>query len=636
MALKVWLPLNGVLKNQGTEALGNPSKNTTAFVSGGKLGNLYMTGSYGFHMDREILGNSWTIAVWIKATEAFPTDGASIIFYKNISGSSSDVQLALSIINGTTLNMGFNGSGTNFQKPYTFVVNTWYHIAASYDGNIAKLYVNGELLGSKEQAISQVTGATNIMINGRSNNSSGTSTARSFSGYCFNDVRLYDEALSSLQIKEISKGLMCHLKLDNNGSGLPNLGDFEAIAGNWYIDSASTPYISKADYYDSTFGDTIKITVGNSDTANKRIYKHVYDVWFKDQTYTVSFWAKAETNGVVCNMSRSTSTGNYTENFTLTTEWKKYVGTITSTATTSTGTLAFKIITNDCIVYITQIKLENGDKATAYQPGVEDPHYNLLGYNSNEVTDCSGFGNNFTKVNDVNYDTNSARNTVCTNFTDQSYLVSNQDSDEFLPTEAITVNLWVKFSTFDTPISCTQAGGWSFYPTSGKIRWTIKKNGSYIYYTSTTTIESLQDNKWHMLTGVYDSPNQRFGIYIDGVNEKETLTTESGLIEYISNRLIIAGEAGSGATPESTLYVGGISDVRIYATALSADDIADLYKAAAKIDNNKNFHIYEIVEDQTSTSITKQGQVKISESNETSTMSFDKTNNLKALNLIEF
>jgi hypothetical protein len=73
-----------------------------------------------------------------------------------------------------------------------------------------------------------------------------------------------------------------------------------------------------------------------------------------------------------------------------------------------------------------------------------------------------------------------------------------------------------------------------------------------------------------------------------------------------SNVVWIGAEATGSNTTASNGMAGLFSDFRIYATALSADDILELYHTGAKIDNKANFHTYEINENGTN-KLTKTG-----------------------------
>lgn len=91
---------------------------------------------------------------------------------------------------------------------------------------------------------------------------------------------------------------------------------------------------------------------------------------------------------------------------------------------------------------------------------------------------------------------------------------------------------------------------------------------------STKTPANLQ-GAWHMITGTFDKTNVK--VYIDGILEGTIATDSTNGVGYAANNIFIAAEAAGGANIASTTFIGNISDVRIYATALSADDILELY-----------------------------------------------------------
>lgn len=216
-----------------------------------------------------------------------------------------------------------------------------------------------------------------------------------------------------------------------------------------------------------------------------------------------------------------------------------------------------------------------------------------------QVTDASGFNNDLNIINGtVSNDT--AAYTTSTSFTDGQYAISPRQVGDWLPKEQMTVNLWTKWSTWGTPISCTQSGGWNFEQTSSSngIQFPVYINtaNNYKIAISKTTYASLAGN-WHMLTGVFDGTSVK--IYIDGIEKTyQPVTFTKDTIRYNTNTpLVISGEAKANlTTPENSAQIGNISDVRIYCTALSNTDIQLLYNTVMRMDNYNQIHCKEFIE----------------------------------------
>jgi hypothetical protein len=91
-----------------------------------------------------------------------------------------------------------------------------------------------------------------------------------------------------------------------------------------------------------------------------------------------------------------------------------------------------------------------------------------------------------------------------------------------------------------------------------------------------------------MLTLVHDGVAKTLTLYVNGSQRAQVAT--NGTI-YLNNTLNIGGRQNTAG------YNGSISDFRIYATALSADDILTMYKNSGIIDNKGNVYAYEFKEE---------------------------------------
>jgi hypothetical protein len=98
----------------------------------------------------------------------------------------------------------------------------------------------------------------------------------------------------------------------------------------------------------------------------------------------------------------------------------------------------------------------------------------------------------------------------------------------------------------------------------------------------------IELNKWHHYCITYDGTTERF--YVDGVQTASVAQT--GALKDWKYLYISYSRAGGVVR----MCRGAVSDFRVYCTALSADDVKELYDTAASVDNNGNFYCYELKE----------------------------------------
>lgn len=226
MALQVWLPLNGDLKNHGVGTITDTSGNPTFVKSITGKGIDTTKETYSFKCNELEDCDSFTIAFWVKVNsdstltsnwlDVLTLDDQSLD--KTVNG-----QLRFEANYGTTTkelyvnnNYEYNildgGSGRTFYTGY----DTWHHVALVVDNenNTRALYTDGV-------EVSKMTrrGTSNVSTTGFYPGT-GTLTGQVYIGNespnaIVSDLRIYDTAISPKEIKEISKGLICHYTLNN-------------------------------------------------------------------------------------------------------------------------------------------------------------------------------------------------------------------------------------------------------------------------------------------------------------------------------------------------------------------------------------------------------------------------------------
>jgi len=156
-------------------------------------------------------------------------------------------------------------------------------------------------------------------------------------------------------------------------------------------------------------------------------------------------------------------------------------------------------------------------------------------------------------------------------------------------TDAITVEAWVKSDTNKNGRIVSKHGGgsygWMLSQRGSDIEWRISTTGSD-WNGGFTSPSSFKINAWYHIAATYDGSYMR--VYIDGVED-----TGGDFPVDLTGSINIAPASTQIGRCElgGDIFSGVIDEVRIYNRALSAEEIAEHYRAGArkfKIDPTKS------------------------------------------------
>lgn len=580
MGLQVWLPLNGNLENKGLTNV-SVTNDGASIEDDGKIGKCYSfrtTKSY-LLIPKESMTSvtEASVCFWLKILDW--NASYATFFQAGKDGNAWNNYIFGFLRNSTqstccfTISNGSSASNASYLTP-SLELNTWYHIGLVYKSGHCLIYINGDLYHDYSTSIVPNFEAITTISVGKANSS--------YQSHCsMNDLRIYNEALSPMQIKLISQGLVAHYLLNNNNGGMPNL-----LKG-----------VPK--FYGRTGYTSYQLDIINNLEVGK--------------TYTVQFWNVdvSHTGKTANDLGISVYWGGGTislvhfrgTNFFTDGHADHLTGTftITSDQAGKTGaTNAWLNIYNSVpsadgtkSLTIGHWKLEENSAPTPWSPYADDT--------TNIEYDVSGYCHNGTKHNITEYTSDSPRYSLATKFNGtNSYINVGRGG---MVKDEITINLWgymddwTKYNS--RLISCTENGGWNFETSSGKIHFAVGTGTTSNAYKATSGYSlSELSSGWHMFTGTYDGLVVKQ--YVDGVfnSSNNAYTTKTPIYYHGSNSIFIGAEATGSATSAASPYFNGyLSDVRIYATALSESDIQSLYNNSAFIDSSGNVYSTEYIEE---------------------------------------
>lgn len=286
--------------------------------------------------------------------------------------------------------------------------------------------------------------------------------------------------------------------------------------------------------------------------------------------------------------------------------------------------------------YFKNLKFEKGENPSPWCPNPADALYKTLGYNTTTEYDTSGFGNNGEKKNNPVYTTGSPIGNSCIQLqrANSQYI---QLPEITLP-DTLTISFWAKVNSF---------GGWQRFfefadalqGANGNYRFLFgtysntKQLGLHIYSGSDGTTNWFTDSNiretdtnWHLYS---ISINKTIlNIFYDGKNILNKTITDNFPIHKRQYMYI-----GKSSYSADAYFDGEMSDFRIYATALTADDIKQLYQTKAKIDKNGNLYGNQFVEIDSEEELLTTQKMTFHQQNSQGTITYE-TNGNEIINII--
>lgn len=574
--------------------------------------------------------NNFTWACWAKQNNRTSTkqyilsngrDCGSIGFNLYIQNGILFVHMGSGLDDGSTTST--TNSWNNIQE---LQLNTWYHICCSVNDSSVMVYINGELI--KTLALVDINFRSSyesyFTIGKMAYGHRATTYYFPFDGY-IQDVRVYNTCLSPRQIKEISKGLVCHYPLGEidgkiggrnlikNGKGNVKAGffkNFPTVTDEY----AEFTIKSKKTYSGINLNDGFVYGCREYDVGEK--YTWSYDIMYTDWNFPTGsnrteFWmGQRYTNAP----SGETATGTWSkvtqhnlpvvgQNGCELNKWYHVKQTVTipdpaSSNVKQQATISFYNSNADVEASFTarikNVKLEKSSTATPWTPAPEDN----ASFYDNVIYDTSGYCNNGSVSGDILWDTDTPRYKGAYDFNGTGYIYNDNLN---LTTTAFTISFWIKipstithqhfdFATFN---SWASEGIGIYWDASGQ----TSSSGAIFG-------EDSKGDKIHVAVQCKGKLNEwtHFAITWDGTkvyrysNGIKFSESDFNVVSVYHPRLWLGNSTFGDRTLENSESC--MSDFRFYATALSDSDILELYQSSASVDNCGNLMLSgEVIEE---------------------------------------
>lgn len=539
----------------------------------------------------------FSISMWIKYSET-KADWADIFglgIQHNVSLQVKSLRLEVTSTNGTSAGVFNNGILTNSGgagRYLTLTKEKWHHFVLTKDNELIQYFLDGMLI--HQYRFLDVAGCSDGWCTGEFHLGDVN-----YKG-CFSDVRIYDHILSQAEVSELAKALAVHYTFDDRLA--------EATTNLLYNQSVSfaelTVYLTQSlqhKVYTLTSSTlkpnfstgTIRFKVPLSILENGQVYyfSYKYKMLSGDGSrFEISDWCDAavtEKTDIDCGDYRYVSARCY-----LDPTKKEY---------NDTYRFMDFLMNPNTSVQVWDIQLQSSLTPTQYTPSTRSSKLcNELGGIQPDKTQTK----NITTIKDSAIGTYSLK---C----DQTAIVTPLVADI---TQGVTISCWVKTPTYPTSNEVV------FADTNSKLAFGFYNNTEAIISCadySTAKITNFQkawmgenntlEKEWHHIVVTRDKEGAT-RCWLNGLELTEKGTSNNWTQD--KDALIIGTRYNSGYGP---YFSGYVDDFRVYQTALSEDDILDLYNTKAYLIHDGDWACNQFIENCTEACVTKKGSFELNE-----------------------
>ena len=196
-----YYPFNGNSNDESGN--GEDASNDGAVLTEDKSGNpesaYYFNGSARMSLDPtgmpQTSADAFSISVWIKPDSIIQSKWLTLIYWGNNPETNGIVSLGYKMIaeNNFYINLSFYANDLTYNNNESNIINSWNHIAVTYDGVNRKLYLNGNLVAEDSTSALNISQLKDFYFGYREDYFQGA----------LDEIRIYDRALKPEEIKTL-------------------------------------------------------------------------------------------------------------------------------------------------------------------------------------------------------------------------------------------------------------------------------------------------------------------------------------------------------------------------------------------------------------------------------------------------